>query len=570
MTSWRTGPDIDPYAGSSQEGIDLLESASPAQLASAVPRVVIQKVDRRTGRPIDDVRPLMFDLVQTPQFGAMTDQDTFLERSTVSLQSIQIDSNLQLGFDVLRDVTLKFTVHRPDLIFSRDSTIAWKELLEEGVSFTLEYGWIADQNACPNDLFNGNGFKTKNALVIKSTEVVLLIISRWDVEIRASGEVDVTIHANENGDVMLRESRFADAAEAVIGSSVGSDENAARSLLRLISNLPQVTIQGRGQAVRLGDLFDDVFGPMIESAVKAFGYSGSPPLDLSIANFNSKAGRQAPAWGGRHMGGVTSIAEFLIPIAKLSELLSGHIASGRAMLLRNFMSIVVNMINDPYAWARPAPGQNVRIPNIAAKWETFRNKNGLTLSCVLFDRNAIKDHEDRLQPLAAGNQSRARIMQTLRAADVPVIEFGRAGTMIQDASFQVQPHSMIQSIQLETAEKGRKDRVETTAMPDVESRKGMAYPHDIIPASILEGEITMIGNFVLDTFRRVWVEFFGSKSISGLFSIISKSDTIEPGKFTSKFHLMSEGSDPLNTRKQLTAEEVSDAEKRAADLRKKK
>jgi hypothetical protein len=146
-------------------------------------------------------------------------------------------------------------------------------------------------------------------------------------------------------------------------------------------------------------------------------------------------------------------------------------------------------------------------------------------------------------------------MKALADSNVPVLEFTRAGSLILEAGFEMQPEPLLQSIQVETAEAGRKDRVQRTRMPDAESRKGQALPHDIIPISILEGNVTMNGNFVINPFDRIWVEFFGSSSISGIFNVIEKSDHLEAGKFTSAVHLISEGIDPLNTRFRFTPQE---------------
>lgn len=566
---FRTGPDINPFSAAAREGILLLESITPAQLASCVPRIVITKIDFRTGRPLEDTRPLMIDLVETPQFGSVggiefgVDRDRFLERATVSLMSLDVKTQLQYGVDVLKEVTLKFTVHRPDIVFDRSSKIPWREILEEGKSFSLEYGWIANPIACPNDLFNGYGHVSQDGTVIKSTETVLLIVSRWVTNLKQSGEVDVTVFAYENGDVALRETRFADVAGPIIGVAGApgpngeqpkvSDTDAARSLFTRLKQVAPTVLSGRGKFVRLGDVLDEIAAPMIEAAVKQFGYRGNPACRLSIANFNVRAGRQSDAWGGRHMGGSTSIADFLVPLDRIVENFSKHLASGRAMLLRNFLNILLKFVNADEAWSRVI-GNELR-PLIGVSYQTIKTRDGMTLVMMVLDRNAVGDNVKQLSKLPLDRQTRAEVMKSLDDANVPVLEFTRAGSLITDANFEMQPEPLLQSIQVETAEAGRKDRLQKTKMPDVESRKGQALPHDIIPISILEGDVTMNGNFVINPFDRIWVEFFGSSAISGIFNVIGKTDHIEPGKFTTQIHLISEGIDPLNTRFRFTPEE---------------
>lgn len=560
---FRTGPEIQPFSAGAREGIRLLESVSPVEIASSVPRIIITKVDPRTGRPIRDVRPLMYDLMETPQFGADGEgfgigQERFFERATVSLRGLQVKSELQYGVDVLRKITLQFTVHRPDIVFDRGSDVPWREILEEGRSFSLEYGWVADPTVCRNSLFNGLGHVTDRGTVIRSTQIVLLVVARWTVRLKETGEIDVTIEAYENGDIALRETRFSDVIGAVIGRTGTdgiSDVDAARSLYRQIDSIVPTVLQGRGKYFRLIDVLDSVAAPMIEEAVRAFGYRGNPPVRLAVANFNSRAGKQSMAWGGQSMSGGASIGNFLIPKMRLMDEISGHLSRGRAVLLRNFLNMLFGIVNSDEAWAR-SEGEITR-PHVGVSYDTTVSNEGLTLNMMILDRNAVSDPVRRLGRLPLENQTRENIMAALEDAGVPVLEFSRAGNLVVDAGFEMQPNSLLQSIQVETAEGIRKSRVETSAMPDSESRKGYAFPHDIIPISILEGDITMQGNFVLAPYDRLWVEFFGASSISGIFNVIGKEDKIEPGKFTSTFHLISEGIDPLNTRFRFTPEELA-------------
>lgn len=573
---FRTGPDINPFSAGARSGIRLLESATPAQLASAVPRIVITKIDFKTGRPVEGVRPLMFDMVQTPQFGSDSprefgvDGDRFLERSTVSLMSLDVKSELQYGVDALRQVNIRFTVHRPDVVFSRESKIPWREILEEGKSFSLEYGWSADPGACPNDLFNGYGHVTDQGIVVKATQTVLLIVSKWTAALKSNGEVDVNVTAYENGDIALRETRFADTAGAVLrvpgppaadgtGPKI-SDNDAARALFNRLKNVAPSVHIGRGKYYKLINVLNEIAAPMLEEAVRKFGYRGNPPIRMTLANFNIKAGSQSKEWGGKPMAS-TSIGEFLIPVDRLIEEFSKHLASGRAMLLRNFLNYLFEFINDNEAWARVTG--DVSRPHIGVNYDTIKTESGMTFSMMVLDINAVGDNVKRLNRLPLDRQTKAEVMRALSDADVPVIEFARAGSVILDANFEMQPDPLLQSIQIETAEQQRKDRVQKTQMPDTESRVGQARPKDIVPISVLEGDVTMLGNFVFGPFDRVWVEFFGSSQISGIFNILEKTDRIEPGTFVSQFHLRSESIDPMNTRRRISEME----DKRDANAR---
>jgi hypothetical protein len=557
----------------------LLESITANQLAACVPLIRITKIDSRSGKPAEDSRPLMFDLVQTPQFGAAgedfgVDHDTFRERAMVSLQSMTVDSKLSYGLMLFREVTLNFVVHRPELVFDRASRIPWRELLEEGNSFSLEYGWSADPTFVPNDLFNGTGHVTERGVVIKSTQTVLLVVARYNLHLRQTGEVDVTVHALENGDIALRESRFSDVADSAFGprfrfrTPVREDDssNAQRLKLLLDGITPQASL-GRGSMYPLGDVLDAVVAPMVDAAARAFGYSGaSGPDTLLLANFNKRAGRQSEQYGGRDMSG-RSIGDMLIPATRLREVLSAHFAAGRSMLLHNFVSILIGLVNAAEAWgADQLEGRSK--PEVLMKADTVRNRdNSVTLVLTIYDRKVVTDVFTDSDRLPLGQQTRDNVMKVLRDKDVPVLEFATAGSLILDASFEMQPDALLQAIQVDSAYRDRKDRVQITAMPDVESRRGQAGAREIVPASILEGEVTMYGNFVVESFALVWVEFFRSASISGVFHVLEKTDTVEPGKFTSKLKLISEGVDPLNTRRRLTDGEIDATNERARRLR---
>jgi len=578
---FRRGPDVNPFAGASQEPMLLLQSITSEQIGACVPLIRILKIDSRSGRPAEDARPLMFDLVQTPQFGAAgddfgVDQETFRERALVSLQSLTVDSKLSYGLMLFREVTLNFVVHRPELVFDRASRVPWRELLEEGNSFSLEYGWSADPTLVPNDLFNGTGHVTERGLAVKSTQTVLLVVARYTLHLRQTGEVDVAVHALENGDIALRESRFSDVVDSAFGprfrfrEPVREDDSSnAQRLKLLLDGLTPQLAQGRGNMYVLGDVLDAVVAPMVDAAARGFGYSGSPPTQLLLANFNRRAGRQSDGYGGRDMSG-RSIGDLLVPASRLRELLSAHFAAGRSMLLHNFISILIGLANAAEAWGPDQTGGRAK-PEIVMRADTVRNRDGsVTLVLSIYDRKLVTDvftDSDRL-PLA--QQTRDNVMRVLRAKDVPVLEFGVAGSLVLDASFEMQPDALLQAIQVDSAYRDRKDRVQSTAMPDVESRRGQAGAREIVPASILEGEVTMYGNFVLESFALIWVEFFRSPSISGVFHVLEKTDTVEPGRFTSKFRLISEGVDPLNTRRRLTDQEIETANERARRLRQEK
>lgn len=573
----------NPFAGVSQVPMRLLHSVSPIELANCVPIVRITKIDNK-GRPDTSVRPLMYDLVQTPQFGSTGGfgaEDRFAERALVSLNSLRLEYQQQYGPMMFRDVTLEFTVHKPEVVFNRAAAIPWRDIMIRGGLFSLEYGWSADPSVVKNGLFNGIGIVTPEGLVVRSTQTVLLNVHWTDYRVRGSGEVDVTVRALENGDIALRQSRISDVYAEVRGleairrlprpsdkdkvsltNAKKRDQQASadviNNMLRSIEPIPE---RGRKPYVKIGDVLDRMIAPLVRNAAQNFGYVGigaDQPVSLLLGDFNSRAGRQSREYGGRPMKD-TDIGEFQIPYDALKDGISRFFTNGRIFYLYDFIVMVVDLVNAAAGWSQPEPNENVLKPELVLKSDTLPNGDGTSrLVMVIYDRMTITHAAERIARIPLERQTRENIMRKLSEANIPIIEFGRAGSLIIDASFQIQQDTLLQSIQIDDAYSDQKDRVQQTQMPDVESRKGSARDGDlVVPVSILQGDVTMLGNFANDVFTLVWIEFFGASEISGFFHINGKVDTIEPGVFKSEFKFISEGIDPMNTRRRLTDDEIS-------------
>lgn len=591
--------NADPFANVSQDPIDLLESITAPELASCVPIIKITKIDK-FGKPAADVRPLMYDLVQTPQFGPNADDfgldsDIFVERALVSLNSLTVKYDLNYGLSMFRDVEIEFTVHHPAIVFDRTSKIAWREIMEEGKSFSLEYGWVADPTIVKNELFNGNGIVSDKGLIIKSTQSVLLNIYSYSTKLAATGEVTVVVKAKENGDLALRQTKFSDDFEAAFEQNEADDIENVKRLKQLITSIDTIHGKNRDEFYKLGDILDKIIAPMIETAARNFGYSGygnstkasiygakvdipAGPVALLLGKFNEDSCTQSKAWGGKAVAG-KGIENFLIPKNILMKLLSSHFAAGRPLFLYTFILMIINLVVSDEAWAQNVQGQFSRKPEIMLKSDTLKNQDGShRLVMVIYDRKTgtdpfhQRDGNDSRNFIALEKQSKDNVLSKLKDLGVPVIEFAKAGSLILDASFDLQLDTLLQAHLVDVAYKDRKDRVEQTATPDTESRKGQSRNGElIIPVSILEGTLLMYGNFAMDVFAIMWVEFFGSSQISGVYHAIGKVDKIEPGKFTSEIKIMSEGIDPLNTRRMRTNAELAEDNARAhANLARKK
>lgn len=561
----------NPFAKTSQEPLDLLESITAIELASCVPFVKIEKIDK-LGQPDTSMRPLMYDLTQGPGFNEGEDfgldSNSFLERSLVSLNRLTVEFQQQYGQQLNREITIEFTVHRPDVVFDRTSEISWRQIMQPGMDFTLEYGWRGDTNLVRNPLFNGDGHITEAGQVLKSTQLIMLRVYNYSLQTTATGEVKVTVKALENGDLCLRSFRFSDAFEASIGSGFirnqPDDVDNINALKGLLNRLTKKHGKGKDEYYLMGDILDNVIAPMIVTAGKLWGYTS---VDLLLGKFNRDAGPQSDRYFGEPMAD-RGIEDFRIPVDVLLAKLQTHAAKGRALLLQNFISILIQTMNGEGPWK----GGPYEQPNVLMKSETVKTESGIRLIMIIHDIK-VGSHpfgkiEEGKNRIAIDKQSKEAVFEKLRSLGVPILEFARAGSLITDSSFNIQTDGLLQATQIDTAYKDQKSRVQESKMPDVESRKGQARNGELImPISILEGEVQMHGNFAMEVFGRLWIDYFGSKEISGVFSVMGKTDQLEPGTFRSTFKMMSESIDPLNTRRQRSEEELNEAQERGKKLR---
>jgi len=585
----------NPLARNSQEPIDLLESITAMELASCVPFIKIEKIDK-LGKAAKDVRPLMYDLIQTPQFGGGQDSfgldsDVFMERSLVSLISLTVDFDQQYGISIHRQITIEFMVHHPAIVFDRSSDNSWREIMMAGKSFTLEYGWKADPTIVTNPLFNGHGTITESGQVLKSTQLVMLVVSSYDIQVMQNGEVKVVVKASENGDLCMREMKFSDIFERTIGryrvpenlkvdkakqkkilDAQKKQDNAddlenVKAIRAMMGKLKPTPVKGVGNYYLMGDILDHVIAPMVVTSGKIWGYDG---VDLLLGKFNSQAGNQSKKYFGAAMAD-KGIENFRIPVDVVKEALTNYTSHGRAVFLYNFISVIIKFMNDVGAWADPPPGKSVQKPHILMKSETVQTDRGIRLLLLIQDitvgAHPFGMYDNGQNRIALDKQSKSEIFAKLNSINVPILEFAKAGTLITDASFQLQPDALLQSMQTERAYNDRKDRQQQTQMTDVESRKGQSSRGELlIPVSIVEGDIHMHGNFAMEVFGSFWIEFYGSKELSGMFKIRGKTDTLEAGGFKTTVKVIAEAIDPLNTRKQLDAAEIQKIEDRKKDM----
>ena len=579
MATWRTGPEVQPFARMSREPVRLLETLTGPELALAVPFLRITRVDPTTGRPLFEggVRPMVFDMVEPPRFD--DPGSAFMERPLVSLLSARVTAEPLIGDQYFRSIDLSFRVHRPELIFDRDSDVEWSKLFFEGESFVLEYGWNADPRDVRNELLNGLGIlDERSGQVVPARNSILFNVKNYDIDLQPNGQADVTFHANENGDRAFREARFRDVAAHAWWTGVPDEETALErrsagqvasikgrydgTLKGLLDRVRRFPVQGRGELYRMGDILDFVVAPLIEHACSAFGYTGG--VELFCGNFNRRAGSQAEGDGGETMS-ERSIADFQVSAKDFRSFLAQQLATGQLITLSNFIATVIGSINADESWA-PATTVDRRKPHVVLRGREVELPDGRRRYVVqLFDRLQLDDAFLSLERIPPERQTREEVFRRLDDAGVPIVELGRAYSYILGARFQLQPDAALQTVQFENANRARKDRVQLAHQPDTVTRRGQGLQHsEIVPLSILQGELQMVGNFVFENLGPVWMEYFGASPISGKYVVLRKTDEIGPGSFRTSVEVIGDGIDPLNTRKRLTDAEFAQQEQDSA------
>lgn len=569
-----TGPQVRPFARTSQQPIELLESISSADLALSVPFVRITEIDPVTRAPIPGRRPIMFDLIEPPQFGASVGAG-LIERPLVSLQSVSISTQQNYGFSFFSNVEIAFTIHRPAAVFSSDVGTSWRSLLREGTSHVLEYGWIGSSK---NQLFNGEGFNDiSSGLVVPSIKFMLINVVKYKFSIAANGEMNFIVEAIENSELGLRNAKLGDVitrqqASVRQQSEAGKtpmtdlpdqerDREITKALAAALDSIPKEKIQGYGEFYRFGDIADRLLAPLIEKAASMMGYAGT---NLYIGNFNKAAGFTSDAYGAIDVAD-RSIAEFLVPVKQLKNELGNKYRTGKTVTFFNFISFVVNMMNGN-PWRTPSPDK-LRVPpvvNIKTFTQTERDGK-LSFNMVILDQHEGSHPFDRQDVLALSDQSREKVLQRVRDKYVPIVQYGHAFSFIKDSTFNVIIDELMRSIFIERTFEERKARVERVSKPDPDGRKGQSKPEEFVPLSTIEGEIEMLGNFVFENFATIWIDFFGIGQMSGTFNVRNRRDSLAPGIFTTTISVISDGADPLNTRKRLSDAELAELEKRRKD-----
>lgn len=581
--------DYRPFVRASVAAFEELQTATSIELAAAVPFIDIKQVDQFTGEVIGEniMKELVASTPASSGFGK-----AFQERPLVALNSLEVKTEQQYGYAYNTIVSMEFTVYQPNIVFSTGDYSAWRELLVEGNCFVLQYGWAPNPGAISNDLINGIGFYDRDSgLLVQSRTTMLIAIVRYTSSMEQTGEVKFTLEGRTMGNIGLRQVSL---LQELVEEFISKDDRDSSDLVRAVTASPMTTIKriltsmtdqldeiviaaiqkrltqldeqkgfvrNRRRFILLGDVLDSFIAPIVERMCARLGYARA---DLFLGNFNKRAGKTSEDFGSVDLSG-KSIGEFPVPIKLLRDTFANIHLKGRLMRVESLIEALLTLTKGQSKWS----AQTRFVPAV------FPIANDVEDGGVAVFRYAIADSfdgsdvfDDPDTAIPSESITKQQVFERLTSRGIPIIEASRINSVVKTLNFDINPEPLQRSIFAERQLKSRKDRIQIVEQPDPRGLAGRANSRTVVPLGTLEGNVSMVGNFVFNLFSYIWIEFFGAYPISGIYNIRDRTDRIEAGSFTTTIGLISEGIDPFNTRRRLSSSELAE-ERRIAEERRK-
>lgn len=566
------GEEDKPFQKASQQAIDLLEGITPAQKGQAVPYVLIWEVDQNTGaakhskeggRP---KKPLSLSYVETPKFGANIDNPEFRfrERPPVSLERISIKSQNPRGIILWRQLEFHFTVHRPDVVFQEDSPDGdtWSSLIRLGRVHALEYGWSASA-AVENGILNGLGYSSGD-INIPGRIQIKFVVTNYTFNILPDNQLKFVITAFEDGEYSRRRAFVADESASdnkdekgakAPNQNVDPYANNSKAMKDLLAKVQKDILEASEQdkksktrRVSFGKVFDVLFASKIRQAHIDLGYSD---VKVIMGRFNARAGKPLDKYGGAEMGNVP-FSDFIFPIDDINKIFTDLLNAGPGLTLDNFLDPFINLFNNYQIWDRKDDKNfsDRTVPHVIMRTIQRRLPNGKTnVAIYIFDANRefTKFTADDAHKLPKTGATRKQIRDVVVSKGVPFVSLVRANSYVKSANFDTVNDEQMAGIFMRRAlGDAGVTRDEKTSEPSVAKKENSRAAPQQIFSPVIQGNITMIGNFVFDVFCLLWLEF-GVKEWDGPFNMAEREDVIEQGEFTTTIKIYSAGTDPLGT-----------------------
>jgi len=535
-------------------------------------------------------------------------QVKFRERPPVSLERISIKTSNPKGIILYRTVDLSFVVHRPEIVFddhigpdgkhkTDPDEDSWSSLVTPGQAFALEYGWSAGSGV-RNGLLTEAGFDDDvNKVHIPSREQIRFWVTSYKFNFGADNQIKFNIQGYELGESGLRQAylvkdtiptglsaRERDVVEQYLADHPGTelddpdlnkhlrnvtgrkrtldpyanDSDALRKMLKtfqnkVAGNKSYVKIVGKKKVVEVpfGVLIDEVFAPVIS---KSFGDFGFDFKKIFVGRLNKRVGKPAPKYaGGKDMGG-RAITDFAFPLEDVTKVFTDLIDGGVHITVYNFIEPFLRLFSDAAVWDRTGEDANTdrTIPEIVTRTISKKNKETKKIDTwwYIFDVNTefTKFSTDGTEKGLPKGTTRSEIKDKVNAKGVPFVSLSRANSYIQSANFDTIQDELMSAIFIQRYFGNKKtSRSDKTEKPMSAGKENAAPAAQQIYSPVIQGTITMIGNFVLDTFGLIWLDF-GVSRWDGPFTLFEREDVIERGSFLTTLKVYSNCTDPLGTK----------------------
>lgn len=600
-----TGEDDRAFIPFSQGAIDQLEGITAADKAQAVPYVRIWQVDASTGEPInanpdfpsDPIAPLNLQLAAPPRFGASQDE-RFRERPPVSLERISIKTNAPRGVITYQQIEMAFVVHRPDVIFDnpQPGVDNWSSMITPGMVHCMEYGWSASSGV-RNGILNGEGYsdlESKPPCIVAGRKRLRFVVTNYSFKILPDSQISINVTAFEEGDFNLRQAilgakevRELSRETKQIPGPFGGAANVpkydpqelytevgrkvVKALQDKVMSLKGSKTKGNDELIKFSTFADVVLAPTIELALNDIGFT---KVKLVMGDFNKRAGKPGPKYRLNYSGDSAYIGDFEIPMKEIEKIFNDSLKSGSQITLYNFINQFLIMFRNPQTWDRKNAktdegGMHMsKIPHVMVRTQMNPTTKAAIFFIVDIEREFTKFTDSERKPEVA--KSRSEVRDILRAKGVPVVSMMKGNSYIQDASFDVVTDDKIKGILMR-----RYLRPARTGVVDAnikQKSKTAVDPREVMYSSAIQGDLTILGNFVFDLFGLVWLDF-GVSKWDGPFSVREREEIIDRTGFNVRLSLIAEGSDPLGTQGRLSdakIKQVNDEDRKAQQGKKPK
>ena len=582
-----------PFVKTTQEAISMLESITAADRGRAVPYFSIWEINKDTGKPKNTVdgetpiSPLSFQLREPPRFGGMatSTDERFRERPPVSLETITIHTNNPRGTILYRTIDLSFMVHRPDVIFADEikNEDSWSSLMVPGRTFALRYGWSS--SGVVNGILNGTGADEHGKRQLPGRSTINFTVTNYSFQIHPDNQIQIGVQAIESGEFNLR--RAVPCLTSVFGKDIVTRTDKKRSSKKNVAKRDRSSVdvydgrndglrdvlqkrlkakadsseetgnakRGQEKMISFKGILDAIISDTIVEALSDVGYDASK-IDLNLGYFNKRAGSTTKKHGSRAMGGdIHHVGEFLFPLSDVNRMIADVMAKGEQMTLYNFIERFLEVINSAASWTSEKSATDDRGDKVQLKpvvvMRLLPMKDGM--SVIIFDRER---EITRLIPEANAKKdfmggSSENIKQYCLSCGVPFISLMKGNSYISTVSFEVTQDPLIKTIFMKRY--ASPDRSQITGNTSEDVKKNSAIdPRKFLYSSAITGELSVVGNFALDVFGLVWLDF-GTRAKSGLdvwsgpFYVLERDDVLSSADFVVKIRLQAAGDDPLDT-----------------------